>query len=138
MVECRTGTSLRQVRFTGTARDFSPRVNFLCRLFRCPLPPCAIACINVCAHVKDPVVHVRGWWVIETLNHPECTVGWVVRHSRSWLSQGKATRISRVRDANGTIQLLNQRQQQQKTKKQTHTHTHKKNPTTLDDNTIPS
>ena len=22
-------------------------------------PPCAITCIDICAHVKDPVVHVR-------------------------------------------------------------------------------
>ena len=31
-VERRTGTSLRQVRFPGVARDFSPRVNFQNRL----------------------------------------------------------------------------------------------------------
>ena len=28
---------------------------------------CAIACINSCAHVKDPVVCVRVRWIIETL-----------------------------------------------------------------------
>ena len=28
-------------------------------------PPCAIACIiNICAHIKDPVVHVRVRWVM--------------------------------------------------------------------------
>ena len=32
-------------------------------------PPCAIACINVCAHVKDPVVHVRFRWILETHKH---------------------------------------------------------------------
>ena len=40
-------------------------------------PPCAIACINICAHVKDPVVHVRVRWIMETLKHPVCTVSWV-------------------------------------------------------------
>ena len=37
-------------------------------------PPCAIACIYICAHVKDPVVHVRVWWIMETLKHPACTI----------------------------------------------------------------
>ena len=32
LVERRTGTPLRQVRFPGAARDFSPRVNFQCRV----------------------------------------------------------------------------------------------------------
>ena len=38
-------------------------------------PPCAIACFYICAHVKDPVVHVRVRWIVETLKHPACTVG---------------------------------------------------------------
>ena len=33
-------------------------------------PSCAIACTNICAHVKDPVVHVRVRWIKETLKHP--------------------------------------------------------------------
>ena len=41
--------------------------------------PCAIACIYICVHVKDPAVHVRVWWIMETLKHPACTVGWVAR-----------------------------------------------------------
>ena len=32
LVERRTGTPLRQVRFPGATRDLSPRVNFQCRL----------------------------------------------------------------------------------------------------------
>ena len=55
---------------------------------------CAIACINICVHVKDPVVHVRFRWIMDTLKHPACTVGWVARLRRSWLSRGKATPIS--------------------------------------------
>ena len=42
-------------------------------------PPCAIAFINICAHVRDSVVHVRVQWIMEALKHPECTVGWVAR-----------------------------------------------------------
>ena len=53
-------------------------------------PPCAIACINICAHVKDPVDHVRVRWITETQKHPACTVGWVARLRRSWLSPGKS------------------------------------------------
>ena len=67
-------------------------------------PPCAIACINICAHVKDPVVHVRVRWIMETLKHPACTIGWITRLCRSWLSPRKATRISHGRKPTGTVQ----------------------------------
>ena len=90
LIEHRTGMLPTQVRFPGAARDFSPRVSFQCRLF-CGVrtPPCAIACSYVCAHVKDPAVHFRVRWIVETLKHPACTVGWVARLCRSWLSPGK-------------------------------------------------
>ena len=107
LVDRRIGTPLRQVRFPGAARDFSPRVEFQCRLsYGVRTPPCAIACINICAHVKDHVVHVRVRWSTETLKHPACTVGWVARLCPSWLSPGKATRIPHGRNPNGTVQLL--------------------------------
>ena len=58
LVEHRTGTPLTQVRFPGTARDFLLRASFQCRLYFGVLtPPCAIACINICAYDKDHVVH---------------------------------------------------------------------------------
>ena len=41
------------------------------------IPLCAIACINTCAHIKDPEVPVRVRWIMETLKHLACTVGWV-------------------------------------------------------------
>ena len=60
-LERRTVTPLTQVRFPGAARDFLPRVNFQCRLsYGVRTPPCAIACINICAHDKHPVVHVKS------------------------------------------------------------------------------
>ena len=50
-------------------------VNFQCRLsYGVRTPPCATACINICAHVKDPVVRVRVRWIMETLKYPACTV----------------------------------------------------------------
>ena len=30
--------------------------------------PLAIACINICAHIKDPLVHVRVRWIMVMLN----------------------------------------------------------------------
>ena len=30
-------------------------------------PHCVVTCVNICVHVKDPVVHVRIWWIIEML-----------------------------------------------------------------------
>ena len=93
--EHRTVTPLRLVGFPGAARDFSPRINFQCRLsYGVRTSPCAIACINICAHVKDAVVYVRVRWIMETLKYPACTVRWVARPCRSWLSPGKGTRIS--------------------------------------------
>ena len=63
LVERRTGTPLRQVRFPGAARDFFflPRFNFQSRLFYGVCTPlCAIACINnIYKHVKYPAAHVR-------------------------------------------------------------------------------
>ena len=50
-------------------------VSFQCRLsygVRATLH--AIARINICAHVKDPVDHVGVRRVMETLKHPACTV----------------------------------------------------------------
>ena len=91
LVEHRTGTPLTQVRLPGAARDFSPRVNFQCRLsYGVRTPPCAIACMNIYAHVKDHVVRARVRWIIKTLKHPVCTVRWGARLCGSWLSLGKS------------------------------------------------
>ena len=74
---------------------FLPESTFSADSFTCVRTlPCAIACIYICAHVKDPVVRVRVRWSMETLKHPPCSLGWVVRLCRSWLFPGKATRIS--------------------------------------------
>ena len=71
-------------------KGFFSRVNFHCRLsYGVHTPSCAMACIKLCAHVKDPVVHVRVWWIVETLKDPACTVGRVERLCCSWLPQGK-------------------------------------------------
>ena len=98
---------LTQVRFLGAAKDFSPVVQFQCRLsYGVRTTPCAIACIDICAHGKHPAVHVTVRWIMKTLKHPACTVGRVVRLFRSWLSSRKAAQISQGRNCNGTIQLL--------------------------------
>ena len=66
LVEHRTGKPQTLIRFPGATSDFSPRVNFQCRLsYGVCTPPFAIA--YICAHTKDPVVHVRVWWIMETL-----------------------------------------------------------------------
>ena len=79
-VERRTDTPLMQVLFPGATRDFSPRVHFQCRLsYGVRTPQCAIACVNIYAHVKDPEVHVRVRLIMETLKYPACTEGWVAR-----------------------------------------------------------
>ena len=100
LVQHRTVTPLTQIRFPGATRDFSPRVNFQCRFsWMCPYTPLVLS--RACTHVKDPVVHVRVRWIMETLEHPTCTAGWIARLCRSWLSSGKATRISHGRNPKG-------------------------------------
>ena len=80
LVEHRTGTPPMQVRFPRAARDFSPRVNFQCRLsYGVRTSPCA----------KDAVVHVRVRWITETLKHSACIGGWAARLCYRWLSPGK-------------------------------------------------
>ena len=82
------------------------RINFQCRpSYGVRTPLCAVACVYTCAHVKDPVVHVRVRRMVETLKHPASTLGWVARLCRSWLSSWKATRISHGRSPVGTIHL---------------------------------
>ena len=67
-------------------------------------PPHSITYINICAHIKDPVVNVRVWWIMKTLKHPACTVGWVGQLCHSWLSPRKPTQISHGINPNKTIQ----------------------------------
>ena len=79
---------------------FLPASTFQCRLsYGVSRPPCTTACINICVHVEDPVVHVSVRWITETLKHPACTVGWVERLCRRWLSPGKEI-------PDGTIQMF--------------------------------
>ena len=53
LVEHQTGLLLMQVQCPGAARDFSPRVNLSADSYSVCTPPCAIACVYVCAHIKD-------------------------------------------------------------------------------------
>ena len=90
------GPSRRWRRFDSPVRRgiFLPESTFSADSLTCVRTPmCANACVNICAHVKDPVVHVRVRWIMETLKHPACAVGWVARLCRSWLSPRKAARI---------------------------------------------
>ena len=66
---------LMQVRFPATARDFLPNGKFQCIFsFGVGTPLCAIACMNICAHDKDPVVHVRVRWIMPTQTYPARTI----------------------------------------------------------------
>ena len=106
LVEHRTATPLRQVQFLSVAMDFSSGINFHRRLsYSACMPLCATSCINIFAHIKGPVVHVRVQWIMETLKHSACSVGWAAWLCHSWLSLGKATWIFHGWNPNGTIQF---------------------------------
>ena len=85
-----------QFRFDSLVRQgiFLP-VNFLSAdSYGVNTPLCAITCINICAHVKDPGVHVRIQWILETLIHPACTVDWVARLLELAFSRGSNLNFS--------------------------------------------
>ena len=70
---------------------FLPESTFSAHSLACVCTPlCAFACISICAHVIDPVVHVRVQWFMETLRHPACSVGWIAQLCCSWLSHRKS------------------------------------------------
>ena len=51
-----------------SGRDFFPRVNSQSGVsYSVSVSLCASTCIEICAHVKDPVVHIRVQWIMETL-----------------------------------------------------------------------
>ena len=94
-----------QVRLPGMARDFPPRVNFQCRLsygVRTPLV-CNRMHLFLCAgsRSRSPCQSLVDYGNTETTSM-HCRLG---RFCHSWLSLGKATRISHSRNPTGTIQL---------------------------------
>ena len=72
LVEHQTGTPLS--RFSSPVRlgiffpvSFQRRLSYTYSVCR---PSCTITCINICAHIKGLVVHVRVQWIMEMLKHP--------------------------------------------------------------------
>ena len=59
LVERLTGTLLTKVQFPCAARHFSPGQLSVQTLSVSRTLTCAVACINICATVKDHIVHVR-------------------------------------------------------------------------------
>ena len=87
---------------------FFHRGNFQCRLsYGVRTPPCSIACIHICAHVKDPVVGVRVRWIKEILNNTQHVPCVGQRDSvAAGFPRGKQLEFPvRERNSMGTIQL---------------------------------
>ena len=86
-------------------RIFFPESAFSADPYGAGTPQWAIPCINsCCTYIKDPVVRVRVQWIMETLKHPLCTVGWVMQLSQlafPW----EETQIFHGRHPSGIIQL---------------------------------
>ena len=54
---------------------FLTESTFQCRLsYGVRTLPCAFACIYICAHFKDPVVHVRIRWIMATETYLACNI----------------------------------------------------------------
>ena len=102
LVEHRTSTPLTQVRFPGTARDFSPRDNVQCRLSYGVQPTPVRNRMHL--HLSARYRSNRPCQSSVDNGNPACTVGWVARLCRSCPSPRKATRIFHRRNPIGTIQ----------------------------------
>ena len=74
LVEHRAVTPLTQVRFLSAARDFSSQSQLSVQTFGIRTTPCAIACIIICVHDKDPLLHVRVRWIMATQTCPARTI----------------------------------------------------------------
>ena len=48
-------------------------------LWQCPYTPVCIRMHKHLTHLKDPMVHVKVRWTVETLKHEACTEGWVAQ-----------------------------------------------------------
>ena len=76
----------------------------------------------VCMSMQKDHVHTfkiqqsmcRVQWILETLKHPVCTVGWVPPLRHSCLSPEKATWISHRINPNGILQLKKKKKNQHK------------------------
>ena len=90
MVERRTGRLSHRFDSPEWREIFLPESTFSADSLRCVCTPlCAISGTGICAHFKEPVVHISVRWIMETLKHPVCTVSWVVRPCCRWLSLGE-------------------------------------------------
>ena len=94
LVQRRTGTLLTQVRPRMRQGIFLPESTFSENSLSVSVHPRGRSHALTYVHVKDPVVHIKGRGITETLKHPACTVGWVARLFRGWLSPEKATCLS--------------------------------------------
>ena len=79
---------LTHVRFPVQQGIFLPESTFSADSFMVSVHPRVQSRSFICAHVKDPVVHVRVQRITETLKHPACTVGWVARLFAAGFHQG--------------------------------------------------
>ena len=72
--EHHTSMLQEQVQFLHVVRNFSQSQLSAHTLVQWVYTPkrSAVTCSNICVHVKDPTVHVRVQWNMETQEHPAC------------------------------------------------------------------
>ena len=83
-------------------------------LLWCPYDPVRKDMFYICVHVNDPIAHVRVGWIMETLKHPACTLGWVVRLCQNWLSPGRQPKFPHRKNPIGTIHLFKKKKKKKK------------------------
>ena len=82
-VELWTVASLMQVQFPGMGGDFPPSQLSVQTLLRSVVhPQVQLHALTAVLVLEDRVVHVRVPWIMKTIKHPACTMGWVVQLSQ--------------------------------------------------------
>ena len=104
---------------------FFPKVNFQCRLLQCLYsPPCSVACINICVHIKNP--QQQRWQTYHLFGHTKILHTLIGMGSSALAAAvsypGKATWISCMGQRN-TTRKQQQQQQQKKLHSKTSTET---------------
>ena len=79
---------------------------FLCSRAHKKKHTCSIACINICEHVKGPVVHVRVRWIMATQTYSGRTIATKLSAWWVWLLNRRKKNLSRTKPRNTYHQRL--------------------------------
>ena len=69
-------------------------------------------------HDENPAVCVKVRWIIKTLKHRACTIGWVARLCRSWLSPEENPNFQWEKSQNDNTVVKEEEEEEEKEKEE--------------------